>query len=88
MNLLSPFYIGVDVTGTLDDLKIRPAKCIYAQDFRPLFHNKVDSQTAELRQLIRDSMRRNVKQETLDAKKPGATPEDEDLEDEPIDELQ
>ena len=88
VNLLSPFYIGVDVTGTLDDLKIKPAKCIYAQDFRPLFHNKVDTQTAELRQLIRDSMRRNVKQETLDAKKPGAPQQDEDIDDEPIDELQ
>lgn len=61
VNLLSPLYIGVDVLGTLDDLKIKPAKCVYAQDFRPLFHNKVDTQSAELRQLIRDSMRKNVK---------------------------
>ena len=61
VNLLSPFYIGVDVSGTLDDLKIKPAKCVYAQDFRPFFHNKVDSQSAELRKLIRDSMRKNVK---------------------------
>lgn len=61
VNLLSPFYIGVDVTGTLDDLKIKPAKCVYAQDFRPLFHNKVDTQSAELRKLIRESMRKNVK---------------------------
>ena len=76
VNLLSPLYIGVDVSGTLDDLKIKPAKCVYAQDFRPLFHNKVDTQTAELRQLIRDSMRRNVKQETLNAVKPDAEQED------------
>ena len=61
VNLLSPFYIGVDVTGTLDDLKIKPAKCVYAQDFRPIFSNKVDTQSAELRQLIRESMRKNVK---------------------------
>lgn len=61
VNLLSPLYIGVDVSGTLDDLKIKPAKCVYAQDFRPLFHNNVDTQTAELRQLIRESMRKNVK---------------------------
>lgn len=61
VNLLSPFYIGVDVSGTLDDLKIKPAKCVYAQDFRPLFHNKVDTESAELRKLIRESMRKNVK---------------------------
>jgi len=61
INLLSPLYIGVDVTGTIDDLKIKPAKCVYAQDFRPLFTNKVDTQSAELRKLIRDSMRKNVK---------------------------
>ncbi len=61
VNLLSPLYIGVDIKGTLDDLKIKPAKCVYAQDFRPLFHNKVDTQTAELRKLIRESMRKNVK---------------------------
>ena len=61
VNLLSPLYIGVDVMGTLDDLKIKPAKCVYAQDFRPIFSNKVDTQSAELRQLIRESMRKNVK---------------------------
>ncbi len=61
VNLLSPLYIGVDVMGTLDDLKIKPAKCVYAKDFRPIFSNKVDTQSAELRQLIRESMRKNVK---------------------------
>ena len=61
VNLLSPFYIGVDVSGTLDDLKIKPAKCVYAQDFRPFLHNKVDTESAELRKLIRESMKKNVK---------------------------
>jgi len=61
VNLLSPLYVGVDVTGTLADLKIKPAKCVYAQDFRPLFHNNVDTQNAELRQLIRESLKKNVK---------------------------
>jgi len=61
INLLSPFYIGVDVTGADGNLNIKPAKCIYAKDFKPIIHHNVDTQNAELRQLIRDSLRKNVK---------------------------
>ena len=61
INVLSPIYLGVDVGGTFDDLDIRLAPCRYAKDFKPLFHGKVDTQSAELRALIRESMRRNVK---------------------------
>lgn len=61
INVLSPIYLGVNVSGNLDDLKIKLAKCKYAQDFKPLFHRKVDTQTAELRTLIRQSMQKNVK---------------------------
>ena len=61
VNVLSPIYLGVDVGGTFDDLDIRLAPCRYAKDFKPLFHGKVDTQSAELRALIRESMRQNVK---------------------------
>ena len=61
INVLSPIYLGVNVSGNLDDLKIKLAKCKYAQDFKPLFHGKVDTQTAELRTMIRQSMQKNVK---------------------------
>ena len=61
VNVLSPIYLGVDVKGTLDDLSIKLAKCIYAKDFRPIFHKDVDKQSAELRSIIRESMRKNVK---------------------------
>lgn len=61
ISLLSPLYIGVDVKGTFDDLQIKAAKCKYAQDFKPLFHHDVDTQSAELRKTIRESMRKNVK---------------------------
>ena len=61
INVLSPIYLGVNVSGNLDDLKIKLAKCKYAQDFKPLFHRKVDTQTAELRTMIRQSMQKNVK---------------------------
>ena len=61
VNVLSPIYLGVDVKGKPDDLSIKLAKCIYAKDFRPIIHKDVDKQSAELRSIIRESMRKNVK---------------------------
>ena len=61
VNVLSPIYLGVNVSGTLDDLDIKLAPCKFAKDFKPLFHRKVDTQSAELRSMIRESMRKNVK---------------------------
>lgn len=61
VNLLKPLYLGVDVSGTFDNLDIKLAPCRYAQDFRPFFHGKVNTQSAELRSVIRESMRKNVK---------------------------
>lgn len=61
INVLSPIYLGVNVSGSLDDLDIKLAPCKYAKDFKPIFHRKVDTQSAELRSMIRESMRKNVK---------------------------
>lgn len=61
VNVLSPIYLGVNVSGNLDDLDIKLAPCRFAKDFKPLFHRKVDTQSAELRSVIRESMRKNVK---------------------------
>ena len=61
VNVLSPVYLGVNVSGTLDDLDIKLAPCKFAKDFKPRFHRKVDTQSAEIRSMIRESMRRNVK---------------------------
>lgn len=61
VNVLSPIYLGVNVSGSIDDLNIKLTKCKYAKDFRPTAHGKVSQQTAELRNIIRESMRKNVK---------------------------
>ena len=61
VNVLSPVYLGVNVSGTLDDLDIKLAPCKFAKDFKPRFNRKVDTQSAELRNVIRESMRKNVK---------------------------
>ena len=61
INVLSPIYLGVNVSGNIDDLHIKLAKCKYAQDFKPLFHKEIDKESANLRKTIRESMRKNVK---------------------------
>lgn len=61
ISLLSPLYIGVDVLGTFDDLKIKPTKCKYAKDFRPIIRKDIETQNASLKTLINQSLKRNVK---------------------------
>ena len=61
VNVLSPIYLGVNVSGSIDDLDIKLTKCKYAKDFRPVFQNKVSQETSQLRMIIRESMRKNVK---------------------------
>ena len=61
INVLKPIYLGVNVSGTMDDLNIKLAKCKFAEDFRPHWYQKVDTQSLELRQRIKQSMERNVR---------------------------
>lgn len=61
INVLKPIYLGVNVSGDMDNLKIKLAKCKFAKDFRPIWHRKVDTESADLRRRIRESMRKNVK---------------------------
>lgn len=60
ISLLKPLYLGVDVNGTFDDLKIKPAKCKYAQDFRPIIRRDVETQNASLKKIINQTLKRNV----------------------------
>lgn len=61
INVLKPIYLGVNVSGNMDDLQIKLAKCKFAEDFRPRWYQKVDTQSLELRQRIKQSMERNVR---------------------------
>ena len=61
INALSPIYLGVNVSGNLDNLKIKLAKCKFAKDFRPHWYQKADTQSLELRQRIKQSMEKNVR---------------------------
>ena len=61
INVLSPIYLGVHVGGSMDKLKIKLAKCKYAKDFKPHWYEKADTQSLELRQMIKQSMEKNVR---------------------------
>ena len=61
INVLSPIYLGVNVSGNIDDLQIKLAKCKFAQDFKPYWYQKVDNQSRELRERIKQSMEKNVR---------------------------
>lgn len=61
INVLSPIYLGVKVSGSMDDLQIKLAKCKFAQDFKPHWYQKVDNQSRELRERIKQSMEKNVR---------------------------
>lgn len=68
INVLRPIYLGVNVSGNIDNLKIKLAKCKFAQDFRPHWYQKVDTQSLELRERIKRSMEKNVRLETGEQK--------------------
>ena len=61
INVLSPIYLGVNVSGNIDNLNIKLAKCKFAQDFKPHWYQKADNQSRELRELIKKSMEKNVR---------------------------
>ena len=62
ISLLRPLHLGVDVSGTFDDLKIRLAKCRYAEDFQPARHQDVETQTMSLKRMISAMLKSSVRQ--------------------------
>lgn len=58
---LKPIYLGVNVGGTFDHLKIGLGKCQYAKDFRPHFHKDVDENAAAVRLMISNSLKKSMK---------------------------
>lgn len=61
IDVLKPIYLGLNVSGNLDNLQYKLVKCKFAKDFRPLWHGKVDEESANIRKLLRESMRQDVK---------------------------
>lgn len=67
INVLNPVYLGVHVGGNLNkfeklsDLDIKLAKCVYAKDFKPAFRKEVDTQSADIRKMIKAALEKNLK---------------------------
>ena len=55
-----PTRLGLDVTGTLGDLKYSLAPCKYKNLYRPERHNDTDRMTLELKNKIAESLKQNV----------------------------
>lgn len=56
-----PVRLGLDVSGTLDDMSFKLAPCKYVHLYHPEKQNVVQERTLQLKQLISDSLKDNVK---------------------------
>lgn len=55
-----PIKLGVDVTGNMDDMKYRLAKCKYKEFYRPASRKLVENKQLEIRKMIRDALLKRV----------------------------
>jgi hypothetical protein len=51
-----PLKFGIDISGNLDDLKYRLAKCRYAEFYRPAARGEVQNRQLDLRRMIREAL--------------------------------
>ncbi len=51
-----PIKLGIDVKGTMDDLKFRPAACKYKEFYRPSARRVVENKQLEIRKMIREAL--------------------------------
>lgn len=56
-----PVRLGLDVSGTLDDMKFKLVPCKYAHLYNPEKQNVVQERTLQLKQIISESLKDNVK---------------------------
>ncbi len=57
-----PIQLGVDVKGTLDNLRVRPASPKYPNLYRPARRNELEKKQLEIREMIRNSLLEKVRQ--------------------------
>lgn len=61
ISLTSPLRLGLDINGSLEDMKFRPVACKYAHMYNPKKQNVVQARTLQLKKIISDSLKDNVK---------------------------
>ena len=57
-----PVRLGLNVTGTIDDLKYNIVDCKYKHLYNPKKQGAMESQTLRLKKLISESLKKNVKE--------------------------
>ena len=55
-----PIRLGIDITGTMDDMRYRLAGTRYAEFYRPASRRAVESRQLELRRMIREALIKNI----------------------------
>jgi len=58
-----PFRLAVNVRGTPDDWKVRPGKSNFPNFYRPASRRLVESRETELRRIIREGLKEQLKKE-------------------------
>lgn len=61
ISLTAPLRLGLDIGGTLEDMKFKLVGCKYAQMYNPQKQNAVQARTLQLKKIISDSLKDNVK---------------------------
>jgi hypothetical protein len=61
ISLTSPLRLGLDIGGTLDDMRFKLVGCKYAQMYNPEKQNVVQARSLQLKKIISDSLKDNVK---------------------------
>jgi len=51
-----PFKFGINIKGTMDDMKYGLAKCRYAEFYRPVARYELQNRQLELRKMIREAL--------------------------------
>lgn len=62
-----PFKLGLNISGNLDDFKFRIGKCKYKDFLKPAKQAELDSTRRDVRQGIRDAIRRQIREQGFTA---------------------
>ena len=57
-----PFKLGIDISGNLDDFKFKIVRCKYKDFLQPAKQAELDSTRRNVRELIRDEIRRQIRE--------------------------
>ena len=57
-----PFKLGIDITGNLDNFKFKIVRCKYKDFLQPAKQAELDSTRRNVRELIRDEIRRQIRE--------------------------